>query len=655
MRWLLLCCVLLPGLMGADIVQIGQGNVINMSLPFEPVMNYSYSQQIYYASEIGGSGNITSIAFRYQVVNAVFYENCRTLKVLMGNTSRTRLDSWMSPDSLQVVFDGSLTMDDFSAGIPGNGWMNITLQQPFPYQHSGHLVIAVYEYAAGRAGNNDEFHCTQAGVNRGRVHVNANPIDVNSPPDSPVYIRQHFPNIKINIAISHYTPYQPNPVNHAVEVPISSGLSWSSDAQSWDLYMGSSQQNMQAVQTGLTQCQWNPPEPLQMMQTYYWQVIAHQAGQSYSSPVWNFTTAGETLSEPRYCSAWWQDDTVHITWQAPVSGNVQSYLVFRDNVQIAQTPQTAYSDGDVLPGNTYYYHVKARNHLGQTSEASNICSVYVPAVIPNLILWQGFDSATPFSTEIPGWQILDLDGSPTWAFDSFDFPQEGSTLGWMVFAPYQCVPPFPYFPAHSGSSMLMAPDAINPPDNNWLISPRINLGTAPRVQFWARSCTADYGLERLRVLISTQSSAPQDFIPLHASPYLAVPAAWTLYDYDLSAWSGSSVHLAWQSVSVDALALFLDSIAISGEGGYTGVCDDLLPAAMPLVYPNPSSGAFRVDGKGHSFRLSIYDIRGRKLYSADGLQSFDSEAQNLRLNNGIYLLRTESTARTHIQRLVVIK
>lgn len=200
---------------------------------------------------------------------------------------------------------------------------------------------------------------------------------------------------------------------------------------------------------------------------------------------------------------------------------------------------------------------------------------------------------------------------------------------------------------------MMSPDATIPPDNNWLISQPIYLGSAPCLIFWARSATSDYGLERLRVLISTSGSDPASFISLHTQAWLAVPAAWTQYQYDLNPWQNQTVRLAWQAVSVDAMALFLDDVSVRGEGGYTASDDPLTPAPVLKLWPNPSSGSFKLSLGGSDFDLGIYDIRGRRIYLGKNLNSFDGS--HLNLPSGIYILKTSMQGRGHTARLVVIR
>ena len=74
-KLLLLLMVLFLGLAGPmkaqNQVTIGSGTTTNNYLPTYELYNYSLSQQIYTASEIGQAGMITEIAFNYAATSSV--------------------------------------------------------------------------------------------------------------------------------------------------------------------------------------------------------------------------------------------------------------------------------------------------------------------------------------------------------------------------------------------------------------------------------------------------------------------------------------------------------------------------------------------------------------------------------------------------------
>lgn len=636
----------------AEIVQIGTGTEINQWLPIEPQRNYSYSQQIYFPNEIGGDGWITSLAFQYQVTSSVFYERNNLLSIWLGHNTLDQLADWEDHSSLSLCFDGVLPLTAFSGGVPGSGWMTIELANPFYYDGISSLVIAVHEYSPGHAQTTDDFFNTPSVMSRGIIYSMPDPIDLQAFPFPPTFIRQCHPNLRLNIAITHLEPHTPSPANGSTNVSTGTDFTWLCDSSSFDFYLGREPEPLELIQTNLQQSIYHLPEPLSLLTTYYWQVKAWHEGESYPGPVWSFCTQGEELGPPQEFSAFYQDGEVHLSWQPPLYGTLQDFLIFRNEQELAITTATQYLDTELSPGAHYVYYARARNPWGQISNPSASASVYIPYDDELLILGEDYESATPFSSDLPGWTILDLDDSPTWSWSDFDFPHQGEPCGWMVFSTQHTTPPQTGITAHSGSRMLFSPDAINPPDNNWLISPLIYLGKSPSLSFWARSATADYGLERLRVLVSTGGLDPASFTPIHTMPWLAVPAAWTQYQYELSQYQKQTVRIAWNAVSIDALALFLDDLMIRGEGGWVGNDECINPIPALTIYPNPSRGKFRISLGKSSFDLEIFDVRGRRVYYGKNLLVFDSE---LPLASGIYLVKARQSGRIYQSKMVLIK
>ena len=84
--------------------------------------------------------------------------------------------------------------------------------------------------------------------------------------------------------------------------------------------------------------------------------------------------------------------------------------------------------------------------------------------------------------------------------------------------------------------------------------------------------------------------------------------------------------------------------------------DALAPQPLISICPNPTSGNFSISTLDKTpFALDIYDLRGRKLFSAANLSGFDSAEHSLNLPSGIYLLRLQSGGKSVCKRLAVIK
>ena len=146
----ILLLALMLGIFGvshAATVQVGDGTATTTNFPIWGLWNYSYSQQIYTQAQINTSGSIEKIRFYY--VSGPIANN-KDWRIYMGHTDKTEFTSdsdWVPAAQLTQVFDGDVT-----TMLPlGNNWMEITLQNPFPYNNTDNLLIAVYQYTPNYA------------------------------------------------------------------------------------------------------------------------------------------------------------------------------------------------------------------------------------------------------------------------------------------------------------------------------------------------------------------------------------------------------------------------------------------------------------------------------------------------------------------------
>ena len=108
------------------------GETTDQYLPSYNYYNYTLSQQIYTAEELGSAGVITSIAFfnggTEKTRTYDFYLKATTKSTFSGNTD------WEVVTAADKVFSGSVTM------VAGN-WTFITFDTPFAYDGSSNLVL----------------------------------------------------------------------------------------------------------------------------------------------------------------------------------------------------------------------------------------------------------------------------------------------------------------------------------------------------------------------------------------------------------------------------------------------------------------------------------------------------------------------------------
>ncbi len=114
-------------------IEIGENTSTNTSLPSQSYYNYTLSQQIYTAEEIGMAGTINSIAF----YNGATADRTRSYDFYLKTTAKSSFSSntdWIAVAESDKVFSGSVVM---AAG----SWTFVTFDTPFEYDGISNLVL----------------------------------------------------------------------------------------------------------------------------------------------------------------------------------------------------------------------------------------------------------------------------------------------------------------------------------------------------------------------------------------------------------------------------------------------------------------------------------------------------------------------------------
>ena len=115
-------------------IEIGTGTSTHNYLPTYNYYNYSMTEQIYTANEIGMAGTISCIAFYNEGA-----EKTRTLDFYLKATDKTAFSSktdWVTVAASDKVFSGEVT---FAANV----WTFVNFTTPFEYDGMSNLVLVV--------------------------------------------------------------------------------------------------------------------------------------------------------------------------------------------------------------------------------------------------------------------------------------------------------------------------------------------------------------------------------------------------------------------------------------------------------------------------------------------------------------------------------
>lgn len=114
-------------------ISLGSGTTTNSYLPTYVFYNYSLTEQIYTASEIGMAGRISSVSFYYTGSGS------RTIDVYLTHTTKNTFTgsyNWVPVTNAEKVFSGSFSPT-------ANAWTTITLDTPFDYNGRDNLLLVV--------------------------------------------------------------------------------------------------------------------------------------------------------------------------------------------------------------------------------------------------------------------------------------------------------------------------------------------------------------------------------------------------------------------------------------------------------------------------------------------------------------------------------
>ncbi len=225
------------------------------------------------------------------------------------------------------------------------------------------------------------------------------------------------------------------------------------------------------------------------------------------------------------------------------------------------TPAVEYAYDDV-----WYWTVGAVKDLDEETAAPWTFTIQPdPTIYPEDLPWcEGFEPYDNFSIDFVPWTNVDVDGGDTYGMTGITWPNAYAPQAFIIYNPSATTPPLEGLIPHGGdkAAACFATVTASAPNNDWLITPPIVGVSGLQAKFWAMSYTADYGLERFNVGVSTTGTAPGDFTIISGTSYIEAPIEWTEYTYPLE-YPGQTIYVGIQCVSYDAFFLLVDDFCLS--------------------------------------------------------------------------------------------
>ena len=144
-------------LAGGD-VQVGNGTTTSYTLPVNNYYHYTYSQQIYLASELNGPSTFRSVSFEYGYSSATTKKT--NVVIYLGHTTKSAFTStsdYVALSDLTQVYSGSLNCQQ--------GWNTFNFTTPFQYNGTDNLVLVVDDNSDQYDGSSYVFKLHSTGGN----------------------------------------------------------------------------------------------------------------------------------------------------------------------------------------------------------------------------------------------------------------------------------------------------------------------------------------------------------------------------------------------------------------------------------------------------------------------------------------------------------
>ena len=140
-------------------IAIGNGTSTSYVLPLNNFYNYTYTEQIFLASELNGTGTLTSVSFDYNYATAMSSKT--NVDIYLKHTTQSAFSSttdYIDTVGAQLVYHGTLNCQQ--------GWNTFNFTAPFQYNGTDNLVLIVDDNSGSYNGSSYNFNVHDAGATR---------------------------------------------------------------------------------------------------------------------------------------------------------------------------------------------------------------------------------------------------------------------------------------------------------------------------------------------------------------------------------------------------------------------------------------------------------------------------------------------------------
>jgi hypothetical protein len=253
---------------------------------------------------------------------------------------------------------------------------------------------------------------------------------------------------------------------------------------------------------------------------------------------------------------------------------------------------------------------------------------------------------------IGNWTLVDVDLRPTYGFQGVTYTNSNVAKSFQVFNANSTTPALTPsstsdWSAKTGDKNIVCVAAVPAgaitANNDWLISPQITLGSSGNMlSFWAKSCSAQYGLEKFKVGISTTNTSTTSFTIISDNPVITLDdVTYAEYTYNLDAYAGQAIYISINCVSDDQFGFAIDDFLVTT----TSMNSDSFFTSNFSLAPNPVKDVFTVNAKNNVAiqNITVVDINGRVVNEVNNSNSSEAMQVNIgELNAGVYFVKVQT-------------
>ena len=233
---------------------IGNGTGTCYTHPFNTYYNYSYTQQIFKASELGAqSGNIAALTFNYFHATPITMNNITVYLANVDQETFTSTSGWIPASELVQVFQGSVYCSNADSNM-----VTIDFDDFFEWDGHSNIVVAILNEQGSYVNSDARFYThTTTGNTVLYINNDSNPYDIQAPGTGTTSTARNNMRFCFGPEPSCYRPSHLTVVN---TTDVEATFSWyrhSANDDSWEVVVvpeGTSVNNGTAIQVSDTFC-----------------------------------------------------------------------------------------------------------------------------------------------------------------------------------------------------------------------------------------------------------------------------------------------------------------------------------------------------------------------------------------------------------------